>query len=179
LDWWNGNRSLLVNHELSGVIVGLTLATRPPDIYRALLESTAYGTRMIIEAFGAAGVPVGDIIVAGGLAGNALLMQMYADVTGRPLRIVASAQAPALGSAIHAAVAAGCYPDVATAADAMGGLRSDGYAPEPARTTAYDRLYAEYRTLHDYFGRGGNDAMLRLRAVRNTAMSESTLAATP
>ena len=179
LDWWNGNRSLLVNHELSGAIVGLTLATRPPDIYRALLESTAYGTRMIIEAFGAAGVPVGDIIVAGGLAGNALLMQMYADVTGRPLRIVASAQAPALGSAIHAAVAAGCYPDVATAADAMGGLKSDGYAPEPARTKAYDRLYAEYRTLHDYFGRGGNDAMLRLRAIRNTAMSESTLAATP
>ena len=81
LDWWNGNRSLLVNHDLSGMIVGLTLATRPPDIYRALLESTAYGTRMIIEAFADAGVPVTELVIAGGLTSNALLMQIYADVT--------------------------------------------------------------------------------------------------
>ncbi|HEY7175505.1 MAG TPA: ribulokinase, partial [Micromonosporaceae bacterium] len=100
LDWWNGNRSLLVNHELSGAIVGLTLATRPPDIYLALLEATAYGTRMIMEAFDAAGVPINEVIVAGGLAGNDLLMRIYADVTGRPLGVVTSTQAPALGSAI-------------------------------------------------------------------------------
>ncbi|MFD0788278.1 FGGY-family carbohydrate kinase, partial [Micromonospora azadirachtae] len=112
LDWWNGNRSLLVNHDLSGVIVGLTLATRPPDIYRALLESTAYGTRMIIEAFAEAGVPVNELVVAGGLTNNPLLMQIYADVTDRPLSIIGSAQGPALGSAIHAAVAAGAHPDV-------------------------------------------------------------------
>jgi L-ribulokinase len=170
LDWWNGNRSLLVNHELSGLMVGLTLATRPPDIYRALLESTAYGTRMIIEAFETAGLPVTDVVVAGGLAANTLLMQIYADVTGRSLHLVRSDQGPALGSAIHAAVAAGCYPSVAVAAEAMGRIRSDAYRPDPQRGRAYDALYQEYRALHDHFGRGGNDVMLRLRAVRNAAL---------
>jgi L-ribulokinase len=169
LDWWSGNRSLLVNHELSGAIVGLSLATRPPDIYRALLESTAYGTRMIIEAFETAELPVHDLTVGGGLATNRLLMQIYADVTGRPLNLVASDQGPALGSAIHAAVAAGCYPDVATAAGAMARVHRDVYRPDPAAAKAYDPLYAEYRTLHDHFGRGGNDVMLRLRALRNAA----------
>ncbi|HEY7173312.1 MAG TPA: FGGY-family carbohydrate kinase, partial [Micromonosporaceae bacterium] len=179
LDWWNGNRSLLVNHELSGAIVGLTLATRAPDIYLALLESTAYGTRMIMEAFDAAGIPINDVIVAGGLAGNELLMRIYADVTGRPLGVVTSAQAPALGSAIHAAVAAGCYPDVTKASEAMGGVRADAFLPDPDRRRAYDALYAEYRTLHDYFGRGGNDAMRRLRGIRNAAIRDAGRAETP
>jgi L-ribulokinase len=169
LDWWNGNRSLLVNHELSGLVVGMTLATRPPDVYRALLESTAYGTRMIIEAFEGGGLPVDDVVVAGGLANNQLLMQIYADVTRRPLSVVASAQGPALGSAIHAAVAAGCYPDVATAAEAMGHVHDAAFCPDAGRSAAYDALYAEYRTLHDYFGRDGNAAMHRLRAIRNAA----------
>ncbi|MBB5874008.1 L-ribulokinase [Allocatelliglobosispora scoriae] len=173
LDWWSGNRSLLVNHELTGLIVGLTLATRPPDVYRALLESTAYGTRMIIEAFEAAGVPVTEVIVAGGLLTNDLLMQIYADVTGRPLRLIGSAQGPALGSAIHAAVAAGCYPEIGSASAAMGSLREEGYQPDPDRARAYDALYAEYRTLHDHLGRGGNDVMLRLRAIRNAALENS------
>ncbi|MGS2616091.1 ribulokinase [Micromonospora sp. LZ34] len=174
LDWWNGNRSLLVNHDLSGVIVGLTLATRPPDIYRALLESTAYGTRMIIEAFAAAGVPVDELIVAGGLTGNQLLMQIYADVTNRPLGIIGSAQGPALGSAIHAAVAAGAHPDVPTASAAMGRVDRDAFLPDPERVRAYDALYAEYRRLHDHFGRGGDDVLLRLRAIRNAARSAAT-----
>jgi L-ribulokinase len=169
LDWWNGNRSLLVNHELSGLIIGLTLDTRPPDVYRALLESTAFGTRMIIEAFEGAGLPVDDFIVAGGLAGNDLLMRIYADVIDRPLSVVGSTQGPALGSAIHAAVAAGCYPDVITASKAMGGTRRAMYQPDPDRVRAYDRLYDEYRTLHDYLGRGRNDVMLRLRAIRDAA----------
>lgn len=169
LDWWNGNRSLLVNHDLSGLIVGLTLATRPADVYRALLESTAYGTRMIIEAFAAAGVPVTELVVAGGLTTNRLLMQIYADVTDRPLSIIGSAQGPALGSAIHAAVAAGAYPDVHAASDAMGRVERGVYQPDPDRARAYDALYAEYRTLHDHFGRGGNDVMSRLRAIRNAA----------
>ncbi|GGM09330.1 MULTISPECIES: ribulokinase [Micromonospora] len=169
LDWWNGNRSLLVNHDLSGVIVGLTLATRPPDVYRALLESTAYGTRMIIEAFAEAGVPVDELIVAGGLTSNTLLMQIYADVTRRPLGIIGSAQGPALGSAIHAAVAAGAYPDVPAASAAMGRVDRDVYRPDPERARAYDELYAEYRRLHDHFGRGGDDLLLRLRAIRNAA----------
>ncbi|MEV4490237.1 ribulokinase [Micromonospora coxensis] len=169
LDWWNGNRSLLVNHDLSGVLVGLTLATRPPDVYRALLESTAYGTRMIIEAFADAGVPVDEVIVAGGLTANTLLMQIYADVTRRPLGIIGSAQGPALGSAIHAAVAAGAYPDVPAASAAMGRVDRDVYRPDPQRARAYDDLYAEYRRLHDHFGRGGDEALLRLRAIRNAA----------
>ncbi len=173
LDWWNGNRSLLVNHELSGLIVGLTLATRPADIYRALLESTAFGTRLIIEAFEQAGVPVGELIVAGGLMSNSLLMQIYADVTRRPLGLAGSTQGPALGAAIHAAVAADCYPDVAAAAEVMGRVTRDQYVPDEARAKVYDELFAEYRTLHDYFGRGGNDALLRLRAVRNAAQVRS------
>jgi L-ribulokinase len=170
LDWWNGNRSLLVNHDLSGLIVGMTLATRPPDIYRALLESTAYGTRMIIDAFAAAGIPVNDLVVAGGLTTNRLLMQIYADVTNRELSIISSAQGPALGSAIHAAVAAGAYPDVHEASQAMGSVNHSVYKPDPARAKAYEALYAHYRQLHDHFGRGGHDVMLALRAIRNAAL---------
>ncbi|MDF9810990.1 L-ribulokinase [Streptomyces sp. SPB162] len=112
LDWWNGNRSVLVDHRLSGVLVGATLATRPPEIYRALLESTAFGTRVIVEAFEDSGVPVTRFTAAGGLTKNPLLMQIYADVLRRPLSIAVSEQAPALGSAIHAAVAAGAYDSV-------------------------------------------------------------------
>ncbi|MET8231438.1 ribulokinase [Micromonospora sp. NPDC005298] len=170
LDWWNGNRSLLVNHDLSGMIVGMTLATRPQDVYRALLESTAFGTRMIIEAFVEAGVAVNDLVIAGGLTNNALLMQIYADVTRRPLNIIASAQGPALGSAIHAAVAAGEYPSIHEASQAMGRVHEAVYRPDPDRARAYDALYAEYRALHDHFGRGGDDVMLRLRAIRNAAV---------
>lgn len=173
LDWWNGNRSLLVNHDLSGLVVGLTLATRPADVYRALLEATAYGTRMIIEAFSAAGVPTRELVVAGGLTANRLLMQIYSDVTNRPLSLIGSAQGPALGSAIHAAVAAGAYPDVYAASAAMGRVDRDAYRPDPDRARAYDALYAEYRTLHDHFGRGGNDVMSRLRAIRNAAVDGS------
>src|SRR6185503_14416527 len=130
LDWHNGNRSLLVDHELSGLILGLTLATRPPDIYRALLEATAFGTRAIIDAFEAAGVPVTELIVAGGLTRNRVLMQIYADVTNRPLHLIGSDQGAALGSAIHAATAAGAYPDVPAAAAAMGRVQRDGYQPD-------------------------------------------------
>ncbi|GAB3841412.1 ribulokinase [Micromonospora andamanensis] len=174
LDWWNGNRSLLVNHDLSGLIVGLTLATRPEDIYRALLEATAYGTRMIIEAFVEAGVPVDDLVIAGGLTSNELLMQIYADVTNRPLGIIGSAQGPALGSAIHAAVAAGAHPTIHEASRAMGRIAAAVYQPDPDRVRAYDALYAEYRALHDHFGRGANDVMLRLRAIRNAAVESAT-----
>lgn len=170
LDWWNGNRSLLVNHDLSGMVVGLTLATRPPDVYRALLEATAYGTRMIVEAFAQAGVPVDDLVVAGGLTSNRLLMQIYADVMNRPLSIIGSAQGPALGSAIHAAVAAGAYPTIHEASAAMGRIDEAVYRPVPDNVRAYDALYAEYRALHDHFGRGANDVMLRLRAIRNAAV---------
>jgi L-ribulokinase len=169
LDWHSGNRSVLVDHELSGVVVGLTLSTRPEDVYRALLEATAFGTRTIIEVFEASGVPVDELIIAGGLMKNALLMQIYADVTRRPLSIIGSTQGPALGAAMHAAVAAGAYPDIQACARAMGKADRGVYQPDPERAAAYDRLYAEYRLLHDYFGRGTNDVMHRLRAVRAEA----------
>ena len=169
LDWHSGNRSVLVDHELSGLVLGQTLATRPEDTYRALLEATAFGTRVIVEAFEAAGVPVTELVVAGGLLKNPLLMQIYADVLALPLSTIASQQGPALGSAIHAAVAAGAYPDVATASAAMGRVNRGGYQPIPANVEAYDALYAEYRTLHDYFGRGDNPVMRRLRAGRRAA----------
>jgi L-ribulokinase len=170
IDWFGGNRSVLVDHRLSGAVVGLTLATRPAEIYRALIESTAFGSRVIIEAFGAAGVPVTEVIAAGGLIKNRLVMQIYADVTRRPLSVIGSGQGPALGSAIHAAVAAGAYPDVPAAAPAMGKLDRRVYTPDPARAAVYDELYAEYLRLHDYFGRGGNDAMHRLRALRDRVL---------
>ena len=167
LDWEGGNRSVLVDHRLSGVIAGLTLATRPREIYRALLESTAFGTRVIVEAFESSGVPVTEVIVAGGLLKNELLMQIYADVTRHSLSVIDSDQGPALGSAIHAAVAAGAYPDVPTAARAMGKVRRQVYTPVPENSAIYDELYVEYVLLHDYFGRGGNEVLHRLRALRD------------
>jgi len=170
LDWHNGNRSVLVDHTLSGVVVGQTTVTAPEDIYRALLEATAFGTRTIIEAFERNGVPVTEFIVAGGLLKNALLMQIYADVTRLPLSVITSEQGPALGSAIHAAVAAGAYPDVRTASEAMGRVERAAYRPDESRAKVYDAMFAEYTTLHDYFGRGGNDVMHRLRELRREAL---------
>ncbi|MFI6956816.1 ribulokinase [Nocardia sp. NPDC050408] len=172
LDWHNGNRSVLVDHDLSGVLVGLTLATKPEDIYRALLEATAFGTRTIIETFNAAGVPVRELVIAGGLLKNSLLMQIYADVTRLPLSIIGSDQGPALGSAIHAAVAAGAYPDVRAAAKAMGRSHRNAYLPDPDRAAAYDAIYAEYQALHDHFGHGGTEVLHRLRRIRNDARRE-------
>ena len=175
LDWLSGNRCVLVDHDLSGVIVGLTLATRPPDIYRALLESTAFGTRVIIDAFEAAGR-------AGQRADRRrrpdAQRAAHADLRRRDragrCSLVDSAQGPALGSAIHAAVAAGAYPDVA------GGRGRDGpgsianvYTPDPRAASVYDELYAEYVLLHDYFGRGANEVMHRLRALRDRVLGEA------
>lgn len=173
LDWWNGNRSTLVDADLTGMLVGMTLATRAPDIYRALIESTAFGTREIIEAFEKRGVPVKELVAAGGLPEkNALLRQIYADVTGRPFKLAGSAQAPALGAAMHAAVAAGVYKDIKAAAEKMGKLKDEVVKPVPANTAVYDRLYAEYKTLYDYFGRGTNDVMKRLKQIRREARQE-------
>jgi L-ribulokinase len=177
LDWHSGNRSVLVDHELSGMVVGQTLATRPEDTYRALLEATAFGTRTIVDAFRDSGVPVREFIVAGGLLKNKLLMQIYADVTGLQLSTIGSAQGPALGSAIHAAVAAGKYADIREAAAAMGSEPGDVYIPIPENVAAYGELFQEYRTLHDYFGRGTNDVMHRLKAIQRNAGRSSIAAA--
>ncbi|SBT29722.1 Ribulokinase [Propionibacterium freudenreichii] len=172
LDWQSGNRSVLVDHELSGLIIGLTLQTPPEDVYRALLESTAFGTRKIIETFNESGVPVREFIAAGGLIKNRVLMQLYSDVLHMPISIIDSEQGPALGSAIHAAVAAEAYQDVHQASDHMGQLREHVYVPDPAASAIYDRLYADYVTLHDYFGRGGNDVMHRLKALRRETLAD-------
>jgi L-ribulokinase len=171
LDWHSGNRSVLVDHELSGAMLGQTLATRPEQGYRALLEATAFGTRVIVESFVDAGVPVTEFIVAGGLLSNPQLMQTYADVLRLPISTIASEQGPALGSAIHAAVAAGIYSDIRAAAAAMGALDRAAYTPNEADAVVYDRLFDEYLTLHDWFGRGGNTVMKRLRALRREALS--------
>lgn len=178
LDWHSGNRSVLVDHELSGVVVGQTLATRAEDTYRALLEATAYGTRMVIDAFTDAGVPVTELVIAGGLVKNALLMQIYADVTDLPLSVIGSEQGPALGSAMHAAVAAGAFPDIVAAAAAMGKVERSVYEPVPANVEAYERLFVEYQELHDYFGRGANEVMHRLKALRRKAVERKATKAT-
>ena len=171
LDWHSGNRSVLVDHELSGVVLGQTLATTPEQGYRALLEATAFGTRVIVETFAAAGVPVTEFIVAGGLLKNRHLMQTYADVLRQPISTIGSEQGPALGSAIHAAVAAGAHPDIRAAAAAMGAVERAVYVPDERAADRYDQLFAEYLRLHDWFGRGGNEAMKRLRAIRREAAS--------
>lgn len=169
LDWWNGNRSTLVDADLSGLLVGLTLGTRAPDIYRALIESTAFGTREIIEAFEAQRVPVKELVAAGGLPEkNALLRQIYADVTGRSLKLAGSAQAPALGSAMHAAVAAGIYPNIKAAAAKMGKVKEEVVTPIPENKAVYDQLFAEYKRLYAYLGKE-NKVMKSLKKIRNEA----------
>ena len=166
LDWHSGNRSVLVDHELSGTILGLTLTTTAEQVYRALLESTAYGTRMIVDTFAKSGVPVKEFIVAGGLLKNKFLMQLYSDVTRLPISTIDTDQGPALGSAIHAAVASGHYPNVNAAAEAMGKVNKHVYTPNEERAAQYDKLYREYVELHDYFGRGTNNVMKRLKQMK-------------
>ena len=174
LDWVNGNRSILVDADLSGMLVGMTLGTRAPDIYRAFIEATAYGTRVIVESFEKRGVPVNELVAAGGLPEkNKLLMQIYADVTGRSFRLAAAKQAPALGAAMHAAVAAGVYPTIQAAAAKMASPTNEVVQPIPENKVIYDQLYAEYVTLHDYFGRGENDVMKRLKKLRNQVRAVS------
>jgi L-ribulokinase len=183
LDWWNGNRSVLVDAELSGLLVGATLATRPADIYRALLEATVFGTRAIIDSLETAGVAVDRFVACGGLPErNALLLQLTADITGREVQVGASTQAPALGAAMFGAVAAGPaaggFASIEEAATALVGPPVRSYRPETANRAVYDELYAAYQALHDHFGRGGDDVMRRLRALRSPVAAEAEAAPT-
>ncbi len=178
LDWWNGNRSILVDADLTGLLLGVTLATKPEEIYRALIESTAYGTRIIVDNFEANGIPITEIVGAGGLPErNKLLMQIYADVTGRPIRLTGTGQGGAFGSAMHGAVAAGRaaggYDSIFEAAEHMASLRDETFSPIPANQAIYDQLYREYVALHDYFGRGANDVMKRLKRLREDILASS------
>lgn len=174
LDWWNGNRSTLVDTNLTGVLLGATLLTKPEDIYRALIEATAYGTRTIVEAFRTSGVPVHEVYAAGGIAEkNALMMQIYADVLNMEIKISASSQTPALGSAMFGAVAAGAerggYATITEAATKMGRVKEKTYLPIPENVEVYEALFAEYTKLYDYFGRGENDVMKRLKKIKAEA----------
>ena len=171
LDWWNGNRSVLVDVDLTGLLLGATLATKPEEIYRALIEATAYGKRIIIETFQKNGVPIHELIACGGLPEKSkLLMQIYADVIGLPIRVSSSNQTPALGSAMFGAVAAGKelggYDFIYEAAKVMAHLKDVIYTAIPENQSVYEKLYVEYLTLHDYFGRGENDVMKRLKAIK-------------
>jgi len=171
LDWWNGNRSVLVDADLTGMLLGMTLTTRPEEIYRALIEALAYGTRVIVEAFEDNGVPVKALYACGGIAKkNPMLMQIYADVLGREIHVARSTQASALGSAMYGATAAGKaaggYDSIGDAAREMGGADEKSYHPIAENHAVYTELYAEYVKLHDYFGRGENDVMKTLKAIK-------------
>lgn len=172
LDWWNGNRSVLVDVDLTGMMLGMTLQTKPEECYRALIEATAFGTRRIIDAFEQNGVYVDELFAAGGIAEkNTLLMQIYADVTNRPIKISGSPQAPALGAAIFGAYAGGCFDDFGQAVDAMGKVKDIVYKPIEKNVTEYGKLYREYYVLHDYFGHE-NDVMKRLKKIKAEAKHE-------
>lgn len=170
LDWWQGNRSTLGRSDLGGLLVGLTLSTRAEEIFHALVEATAFGTRAIVESYTEQQLPVSSIVAGGGLTRNAMLMQIYADVAGRPIAVAGAPQASALGAAMLGAVAAGAerggYDSLLEAAQRMAPSPSRVYRPIEARRVQYGALYSEYRRLYDYFGRGGNDVMPRLRELR-------------
>jgi L-ribulokinase len=153
LDWNNGNRTILVDPRLTGLVLGQTLHTTRAEVYRALIEATAFGARAIIERLQEYGVPVERVVCCGGIAEkNDLFMQIYADVLGHPMLVAGSPQTPALGAAISAAVAAGTYPTFEAAQGRMTSLKEKAFAPEPAAHAVYDELYRMYRELHDTFG---------------------------
>ncbi len=153
LDWFNGNRTVLVDPNLTGMIVGLTLGTKPEEVFMALIEATAFGGRVIMERFREYGINVNDVIACGGLAErNPFLMQIYADVTGRPMKVSRSSQTCALGSAMFGAVAAGYFSKVEEAQKKMSHLKDFVYMPNSANRQTYDRLFSLYRILHDSFG---------------------------
>jgi L-ribulokinase len=184
LDWWNGNRSVLVDAGVMGLLIGATLATTPEEIYRALVEATAFGTRVIVETFQRHGVSIHEIVACGGLAEKSpMIMQIYADVVGLPFRVSASDQTSALGSAMFGAVAAGVdaggHATIQDASRAMTRLKDILYQPIPTHQATYDVLYHEYVRLHDYFGRGENDVMKTLAALRTTALATVPVAIRP
>jgi L-ribulokinase len=172
LDWWNGCRTPLVDAELSGAVVGLTLTTEPPEIYRALLEGTAYGTRRVIETFEAGGVAIAGLHACGGLAErNPLLLQITADVTGRPVAAAQVPDASGVGAAIYAAAAAERTESMTGVIRRMGNTERIQYQPDNAAGRVYDDLYCDYVEAARYFGEGGSGVMRRLRALRRNTIS--------
>ena len=178
LDWWNGNRSVLADTKLSGVLLGLTLQTKPEDIFRAVLEATGFSARMVVDNFDEHGLKVSEIYAVGGIAQkNSLLMQIYADVLNRDIRVADCSQACALGSAIFAAAAAGKsrggYDTLDEAIASMHCREGAVYHPDPQRVRQYEVLFEEFRSLHDYFGRGGTQVLNHLYRIKGDAGNEN------
>jgi L-ribulokinase len=171
IDWWNGNRSVLVDADLTGLLMGANLNTKPEEIYRALIEATAFGTNKIIKSFEDKGLKIDELYGCGGLPKNKLLMQIYSDVTGKEILVAESGQASALGSAMFGAVAAGSkvggYDNINDSAKKMARVKDETFKPNKANHGVYKKLYAEYEILHDYFGRGTNDVMKRLKQIKS------------
>ena len=168
LDWFNGNRSVLADSSLRGMILGMTLRTKPEEIYRALIEGTAYGTRMIVDHFADSGIPIDKIVASGGIAEkDDMLMQIYADVLNRPIVVSDATMSASRGSAIYASVAAGEFQTVQDAVNVLSVRSGRNYVPIKENAEKYRALYEEYCVLHDYFGRGGNDVMKRLDRLRS------------
>lgn len=168
LDWFNGNRSVLIDASLTGAIFGMTIRTKPEEIYRALIEGTAYGTKKILDTFEKSGVRVDSIVASGGIAEkDELMMQIYADVFNRPITVSDATMSASRGSAIVGAVAAGIYPDVISASKKLGISTGKVYTPNPKNVEVYDKLYSEYIRLYDYFGRGENDILKNLKRIND------------
>jgi L-ribulokinase len=167
LDWWNGNRTILADADLTGVICGLTLQSTPEHIYRALLESIAFGNRRIVENFVEHGLPLDRIVACGGIAtASPLLMQLFADVSGLPVHVPASSEVPARGAALFGAVAAGAFPDISAAVFSAPPGTAHTYTPIAEAKRAYDRVYTIYRGLHDLLGRAHVELLHGLKRIR-------------
>ena len=167
LDWWNGNRTILADADLSGVIAGLTLQTDPGEIYRALLEAIAFGNRRIMDNFEAHGMKLDEIVACGGIAEKSpLTMQLLADTSGRPVHVPASTQIPARGAALFGAVAGGAFDDIEAAIAATRPPIARSYAPDPAAGAVHERVYAIFRELHDMLGQGHANMLHDLKRVR-------------
>ena len=165
LNWWNGNRSVLVDSALSGMILGMDLRTKPEDIMRALIEANAFGTRLVAETYESGGVEVKRLIAAGGIPRkDPFTMQLFADVLKKEIAVASCSQIPAVASAVYAASAAGI--ELSEAMNNMSKVSDTVYRPNPEAGAIYDRIYAEYKRLYDYFGRGDNNVMKTLRAIR-------------
>ena len=167
LDWFNGNRSVLSDYDLTGMVLGLTLTTKPEEIYRAIIEASAFSSRMIIDTFADSGIVINSVCASGGIAlKDEMMMQILADVTRKEIRVASSTQAGALGSAIYASVGCGIHPSMKEAVKVMSVPAARVYTPIEENSQRYDKLFEEYKVLHDYFGRGENDVMKRLMRLK-------------
>jgi len=174
LDWMNGNRSILMDAGLSGLIVGLTLTTKPEEVYRALVEATAFGTKIIIDSYRDNGVPITEIVACGGLIESELIMQIYADVTGLPIKAAASGQAVALGSAIFGAVASGAahggFDSMTEAIPKMTQPFTHTFEPNAEAAATYSELFSLYKRCHDFFGKEEPQLMKDLKRIKGEAV---------